>query len=118
MSAGSRRSEYFFHETSVVALTSSGSALHSSLNESPPSAIYQGLSSNNYLGAGILYFDLTLSFGTYRTIISDDDIEFSGLPLIGFVAENFVNNNVTPGVLANYSAVIPHRSTLKWSPSP
>jgi len=32
-----------------------------------------------------------------------------GLPALGFVAENFVNANVTPGVLSNYSAVYSHR---------
>ena len=37
---------------------------------------------------------------------------FYGLPAIGFLAENFVNANVTAGVLSNYSAVYPHRSSV------
>ena len=35
---------------------------------------------------------------------------FGGQPAIGFLAVNYVNANVTPGVLSNYSAVYPHRS--------
>ena len=33
---------------------------------------------------------------------------FRGLPVIGFAAINYINANVTPGVLSNYSAVYPH----------
>jgi hypothetical protein len=37
-------------------------------------------------------------------------IAFDGLPAIGFAATNYINANVTPGVLSNYSAAYPHRS--------
>ena len=33
-----------------------------------------------------------------------------GLPAFGFLAVQYVNGNVTPGVLANYSGSFPHRS--------
>jgi hypothetical protein len=33
-----------------------------------------------------------------------------GLPLVGFVAEDFINGDVSPGVLANYSGAYPHRA--------
>jgi hypothetical protein len=36
---------------------------------------------------------------------------FFGLPAVGFLAANYINTNVTPGVLSNYSGVYPHRST-------
>ena len=36
---------------------------------------------------------------------------FFGLPALGFAAINYINANVTPGVLSNYSAAYPHRST-------
>lgn len=36
----------------------------------------------------------------------------SGLPVIGFLAVKYVNANVTPGVLANYSGVARHRSSV------
>jgi hypothetical protein len=35
---------------------------------------------------------------------------FNGVPAIGFAATNYVNANVTPGVLSNYSAAYPHRT--------
>ena len=37
-------------------------------------------------------------------------VAFIGLPAIGFAATNYINANVTPGVLSNYSAAYPHRS--------
>jgi len=37
-------------------------------------------------------------------------VAFYGLPAIGFAAINYINANVTPGVLSNYSAAYPHRS--------
>jgi len=37
-------------------------------------------------------------------------VAFNGLPAIGFAATNYINANVTPGVLSNYSAAYPHRS--------
>jgi hypothetical protein len=38
-----------------------------------------------------------------------------GLPVFGFLAVNFVNGNVTPGVLSNYSGVNKHRATVACS---
>jgi hypothetical protein len=35
-----------------------------------------------------------------------------GLPVTGFLAENYINANVTPGVLANYSGVYQHRASV------
>ncbi|HET7064671.1 MAG TPA: hypothetical protein VFI49_10395 [Rudaea sp.] len=37
---------------------------------------------------------------------------FLGVPAVGFVAINYINANVTPGVLSNYSGTYPHRSWL------
>jgi hypothetical protein len=37
-------------------------------------------------------------------------VSFIGIPAIGFAATNYINANVTPGVLSNYSAVYPHRT--------
>jgi hypothetical protein len=41
---------------------------------------------------------------------SADGVVFIGMPGIGFAATNYINANVTPGVLSNYSAAYPHRS--------
>jgi len=37
---------------------------------------------------------------------------FAGFPAIGFVATNYVNANVMPGVLSNYSGTYPHRAMV------
>jgi hypothetical protein len=42
---------------------------------------------------------------------------FGGQPAIGFLAVNYINANVTPGVLSNYSAVYPHRSSASCTNS-
>jgi hypothetical protein len=36
--------------------------------------------------------------------------QFLGLPALGFAAINYINANVTPGVLSNYSGTYPHRA--------
>jgi hypothetical protein len=43
---------------------------------------------------------------------------FRGLPAVGFAAINYINGNVTPGMLANYSGTYPHRSTVACTASP
>lgn len=40
---------------------------------------------------------------------------FHGLPAIGFWATNLVNNNVADGVMSNYSAALPHGSSVSCS---
>jgi len=42
---------------------------------------------------------------------------FHGVPAIGFAATNYINANVTPGVLSNYSAVYPHRASASCTNS-
>ena len=42
---------------------------------------------------------------------------FNGLPAIGFAAINYIDANVTPGVLSNYSAAYPHRGHASCSNS-
>jgi hypothetical protein len=42
---------------------------------------------------------------------------FKGLPATGFAATNYINANVTPGVLSNYSAVYPHRTSASCTNS-
>jgi len=40
-----------------------------------------------------------------------------GLPVVGFAAINYINANVTPGVLSNYSGAYPHRATASCTNS-
>jgi len=43
---------------------------------------------------------------------------FAGLPVTGFWSANFVNRNVTAGVLANYSGSYRHRASRSNAPAP
>jgi len=53
---------------------------------------------------------------SHRLVPSANGDVFVGLPAIGFLAVNFINNNVAPGlqpgVLANYSGLVPHRANV------
>jgi hypothetical protein len=53
---------------------------------------------------------LALIFANQQLLPSANGVVFKGLPAIGFAAINYINANVTPGVLSNYSAAYPHRS--------
>jgi hypothetical protein len=48
---------------------------------------------------------------------SNEGNVFSGVPVVGFLAVNYINSNVTPGVLSNYSAAYPHRSSASCANS-
>jgi hypothetical protein len=99
----------FCHETSVVALALDGSsALHSALKEQNDVPLFPLFSE------GHLIIDMTqTSTGTPRRMAaSNEGYVLTGLPGVGFVAENYVNANVSAGVLANYSGVFPHHSTV------
>jgi len=62
---------------------------------------------------------LALSFNdpTEQLRTSLEGNVFFGLPAVGFLAVNYINANVTPGVLSNYSGVYPHRSTASCTNS-
>ena len=77
------------------------------------SGILRSLNAINFglsLDAG--WFDLSLSNHPQEALRpSLEGNVFAGQPVVGFLAVNYINANVTPGVLSNYSAVYPHRST-------
>jgi hypothetical protein len=64
--------------------------------------------------AGWLRLDFTTdNFGSYQSghvLTSLNGLKLRGLPTIGFLALDYTNENVTPGVLANYSGAYPHRA--------
>jgi hypothetical protein len=66
--------------------------------------------------AGHLQLDFTTDSyerpQTNHVLTSTNGLLFQGLPAIGFAATEYVNGNVTPGTLANYSSVYPHRSSV------
>ena len=66
--------------------------------------------------SGWLRVDLTTdSYGSVSSnhvLTAVNGPRFAGLPAIGFSVVNYVNANVTPGVLANYSAASPLRARV------
>jgi len=60
---------------------------------------------------------LQFSDSVQRMRPSLDGTTFNGLPAVGFAATNYINANVTPGVLSNYSGLYPHRSTASCTNS-
>jgi len=63
----------------------------------------------NSLVGGDVVFSRQMRAGAFVNQPSKTII-FNGLPVIGFLATNYVNNNVQQGVLANYSGTFPHRT--------
>jgi len=53
-----------------------------------------------------------------HVLASADGFSFAGLPAIGFAAIDYVNGNVTPGTMANYSGAFRHRSSVACVPTP
>lgn len=60
--------------------------------------------------AGWLRMDLNPVTQPHALRASRDGDVYSGLPATGFEAVNYVNANVTPGVMSNYSATSHHRA--------
>ena len=48
----------------------------------------------------------------HRLPPASNGVVLIGLPLFGFVAETYINGNVIPGVLANYSGTYRHRGSV------
>ena len=59
----------------------------------------------------------SLRFSSWGLRLSTTGNSFGGQPAIGFLAVNYINANVTPSVLSNYSGVYPHRSTASCTNS-
>ena len=60
--------------------------------------------------AGWLRMDLNPATQPHALRASRDGDVYSGLPATGFEAVNYVNGNVAPGVMSNYSAASHHRA--------
>lgn len=57
------------------------------------------------------WVDITLSGHGHTMTPSNQGNTFLGLPVTGFLAKDYTNLNVTPGVLANYSGLYRHRTS-------
>jgi hypothetical protein len=88
----------------------SASWLHSSLT----ATLVDGAPADFAFRAGwmrIAFRSPVISFPAPKMRATIDGKQLVGLPALGFVATNYVNSNVVPGVLANYSGIFPHRSS-------
>ena len=101
------------YATSPLTIGSSTSALASHLLMSTPFDTQIDPSAVGFT-SGWLRVDLTNdSTGSPQfnhAMSSLNGLKFLGLPALGFAAIDFVNANVTPGVLANYSGAYAHRA--------
>ncbi len=100
------------YATSLLTVGSPSSSLGSNL-------VINGLTEidlfyDSIFKAGWMRLDFTTdNFGSLQfghVLTSLNGLKLPGLPALGFAAIDFVNANVTPGVLANYSGAYPHRA--------
>jgi hypothetical protein len=104
-------------ETNVLTVGATDSLLGSRLLMNttccgtPTTILYEanGAAAGNY----ILFFNEQFQGAPLNHALSasTSGAVLTGLPLVGFLAVNYINANVTPGVLANYSAAYRHRAT-------
>jgi hypothetical protein len=110
-------------ETNVLTVAATSSLLGSRLLMNatccgmPTTILYEanGATSGNY----VLRFNgqvqgLPLS---HALSASTSGAILTGLPLVGFLAVNYINANVTPGVLSNYAGAYRHRATANCTNS-
>ena len=90
-------------ETSVLTLAGTDSTLGSRLLVATGAAS-SAIPDVRYSG-GQIQLDLS---GPAHALVSSTGDALLGLPAIGFAVTNYVNANVMPGVLSNYSAAYPH----------
>ena len=105
------------HASNSLPIGSAHSALGSQLQQSATSS-YAGYIDLSPVGfkSGWLRLDLRDdSIGTpdvNHQLVAVNGATLLGLPALGFLALDYVNVNVTPGVLANYSGAYPHRAAV------
>ena len=90
--------------------------VHASENNSSVVALPPATSPYVNYNAGQLHIDLTSNIygseSAHPPLTSANGPVLYGLPAFGFLAMRYINANVTPGVLANYSGDYPHRSRV------
>ena len=98
--------DYICHEAAVITF---GTALPDTSSKALGSRI-PDLRDLSYLSLPVGNLALEFVDAQEQMRPAASGAAFNGLPAIGFAAINYINANVTPGVLSNYSAVYPHRS--------
>lgn len=100
------------HATSLLTVNSPSSSLGSHL-------VIDGITNidlfyDSIFRAGWMRLDFTTDNIGLRqlnhALASVNGIQLPGLPMIGFLAIDYVNSNAVPGVLGNYSGAYPHRA--------
>ncbi len=107
---------YLCYETQVVTIGKDGGdvANASVLGSALLMPLYVfGCGATPYLlsTSGNLIVNLSGADFSHTLQPSSTGAAFAGLPAIGFAAVNYINANVTPGVLSNYSGAYAHRAT-------
>ena len=105
----------FCFETSVLTFNNEPSVLGSQLLGNASAIRTAG-----GFQSGHIIADLTSTFDgctaqldpAHALTASTNRYVLYGLPAFGFRAQNYINANVTPGVLANYSGLSPHRVSV------
>ena len=99
---------YLCYESAVITFNQNG------VKPGVPTAVLGSVLGVNfpaYYNAG--WFDLSFPDpGAEDLRPALDTRVFHGLPAVGFTAINYINANVTPGVLSNYSGTYPHRTEI------
>ncbi len=70
---------------------------------------------NSGVVAGSAVVGLNAATQSHQLRPTADGIIVQGLPVIGFSAVNYIDANITPGVLSNYNGTYPLRSSLSCS---
>jgi len=96
---------YLCYESQLITFNQSG------VEPGIPTMVFGSLLGSNYDVYSNGWFALSFEGSAKQLRASLEGNVFLGLPAIGFLAVNYINANVTPGVLSNYSGVYPHRST-------
>lgn len=112
--------KFFCYDSNAVTFNTADSLLGSKLTtpETPPQ-ITNGINTGSFQ-AGQLSAGMTIVGASRELPVSAEGFLLQGLPAVGFLAVQYVNGQVLPGVLSNYNAAFPHRTraicTLTVSP--
>ena len=98
---------YLCYESQLVTFNQGG------VEPGVPTMVFGSLLGSNYdAWSSNGWFALSFEDSAEQLRASLEGNVFFGLPAVGFLAVNYINANVTPGVLSHYSGVYPHRSTV------
>ena len=100
-------------EAQVITFQSSAAASASTASPIFGSPLFTNVDTLHDLGASGTsgWVNITLAGAGHLLTASREGNVFSGLPVTGFLAKDFTNKNVTPGILGNYAGLYRHRTS-------